>query len=81
MKGLKSLPYFSYRWPCSGKFSVVSKDVVGRACLQYGYFLLNSKGHSRICGTVIFGFTKTGVMKQTRSAAHHILTAFIVVDL
>jgi hypothetical protein len=39
------------------------------------------KGHSRICGTVIFGFTKTGVMKQTWSAAHRILTALILVNL
>jgi len=81
MKALKSVPYFSYRWQYSGKCSFVRKDIVGKARLQYGYFLEKSKGHSRICGTVIFGFTETGVMKQTCSAAHRILTAFIVVDI
>ena len=57
----------------------------GLAC-KMAVFLIKRKGHSRICGTVICGtvisgFTKRGLMKQTWSAAHHILTAFTLVDL
>jgi hypothetical protein len=44
-------------------------------------FSQQREGHSRIYGTVIFGFTGTGVMKQAWSGAVYIQTAFILVDL
>jgi len=41
MKVLKSLPYFSYWWPYSGKCSFVRKYIFGKARLQYGCFLFS----------------------------------------
>jgi hypothetical protein len=53
-----------------------------RTVLLAGWlFSQQREGHSRIYGTVIFGFTKTGLMKKAWSGAVYIRIAFILLIL
>jgi len=65
-KGLKISSFLWCQVAASGKWFFYVKRYFQTGLPASWLFPWQRKGHSKIYGTVIFGFTKTGVWKQTQ---------------